>query len=128
MRTILTYMLIVIVAVCPYFCLGSIADDVDVRAVSCSCCQTCGSSGDESPDNSDTGEPDCLCHGAILHSKIECPDATASDLNTYIALSWFTDTTFDCCSLSVPDASRSCHYPLLSTGREICSLISVQLL
>jgi hypothetical protein len=127
MRTALSSILIALVVVCPYFCLGNIAGDAGARTTACSCCQTCGTSGDECPGNSDTGEPDCLCHGAIL-SKVESSESAADNFCVHIAISSLVDNRLNGIASSALDESLSSHFPPLSSGREICSLICVQLL
>lgn len=125
MRTTLTHILIATVAFCPYFCLAELVQGSCERETVCSCSESEDGSGDKAPGPFDTEEPDCFCRGAIVDgTRVECQETRMDDL----PLLWLSDATTDCCVLSVADDSQSCHYPPHSTGREICSLISVQLL
>lgn len=127
-RASLAYILTVIVACSPCFCLGSAVQQGGVRTTTCSCCNPCERTGDEAPGDPDTREPDCLCRGAVLQSGIECPNSKARNCETRTAILWRMEAVLVFPTCSAHDDSLSPHFSPHSSGREICALTCVQLL
>jgi len=129
LRTIIAYLLIAVVLICPYLCLGeegawTVAHS---SAAGCACCGEPAQSNGEAPESPDEGEPDCLCHGAIMDgSRVECPEARADEM-LILALD-LNDDTLASSLLSALGSPLPSHFPPLSTGREICAICCALLL
>ena len=128
-RTIVTYLLIAVVLICPYCCLGKDARQSTSHSppVSCSCCSKPAPSDDQAPRSPDEGDPDCLCHGAIMNgSKALCSEATADEI--VISLLDLDDDGLSCSLLATLGSTLPSHFPPFSTGRGICALTCALLL
>lgn len=126
MRATVSYLLIAGVLFCPYSCMGEQpeADAAPAAEAGCLCChEPQDDSANEVPRLPDESDPDCLCHGAVFQSRVECEQSVADDVAYFSCttlndrLSNFSGSLFFGCDFSLP-----CHFPPLSTGRDICAL------
>ncbi len=128
MRASVAYQLIVLVVVCPYFCMGEDAGASDAQASANPCCCKDGPiDGDNrAPQPQDQSDSDCLCHGAIVDGV----NAQTAEFGTDL----FVTDLLDLSSGAVPlkpsiDLSLGvCHFPPLLTGRDVCALTCALLL
>lgn len=128
LRSCVTQLLVVLVVICPYFCLGEAAEVPGAQSVSSTCCCKRGpTDGDhESPHPQDRDESDCLCHGAIADGvKVE-----AAECDTELFVTDLLDLSSDVVR-SQPSYDLLlgvCHFPPFSTGRDVCALTCALLL
>lgn len=129
LRTATSHLLIAIVLVCPYLCLGEAVGEIIVT------CHGCGSEcfhdqcqpNDETPDAPSRSDSDCLCHGAITDGV----RSVEFDLDLSLNIDWIGGTTltpaiptlFADTSLEPPH-----HFPPFSTGWDVCVLTCALLL
>jgi hypothetical protein len=121
--------LIAVVLLCPYCCLGEKAGSgvSHTSAIGCCCCGERGDSDNDAPQRPEEGDSDCLCRGAIFEGvRVEALDDSASLIVTPVVIA-----EADAPSVSVTgnvDFPCACHFPPLSTGRDLCALCCALLL
>jgi hypothetical protein len=139
-RTGMAHLLTVVVLVCPYFCLPSVAGGMG-KSLMCDCCEGgCDFCSDSAPrenqDSKDCPEqPDsprgngaCLCHGAVMDRHVELP--SPNDLSGFsfpfaeLALAGEILGGYDRFSARM---SR-CHFPTAESGKAVRALIASLLL
>ena len=136
-RLFIGYLLVLVLAGCPYFCLAESPGAVTEMAAArpCSHCNSCPRSDDRVPtdDRTDTGCGNCLCHGAVLYGwkvesqqRVESPESRVQSRNGFVLYQLASSQFYS--RLSTLNSQLSCHFPPSSTGREICALIGVRLL
>ena len=113
--------------VCPFFCMNEAKGSTNrpTETKKC-CCSPQEEPGEESPQPPATGI-DCLCQGAIT-AEVQTVDF---DFAPQLVMDWLGgEIANSLASLILSEmTSESPHsFPPLSTGREICALICVQLL
>ncbi|MCH8830603.1 MAG: hypothetical protein IID45_13585, partial [Planctomycetes bacterium] len=81
-QTAVSYLLIATLLICPGVCLQDAAEGAPAQEADadCGCCQREHSPTDEVPGDSESADPDCLCHGAILGVADEDAALTATYL------------------------------------------------
>lgn len=127
-RSSLAYLLILLVGICPYFCMGEASKGADSEASrSHCCCKGRPADGDnESPHAPCRDEPDCLCKGAIVDGV----NAEVTEYDTDLLITDLLDFSADFVRTQ-PSADLFlgvCHFPPLSTGRDVCALTCALLL
>lgn len=127
LRTTLPHLLILIVLICPYLCLGEEAgEDGAACATICSCASERDSSRHESPGPPLDYDPTCLCHGAIV---VQLTTVEVDHSNPL--LDWHGDTTVALakCPILASVSFESPHqFPPFSSGRDVCALTCAFLL
>ena len=120
-RRLTGYLLITVLLMCPYLCLGKEVGRTVAHSPSaaCSCCMPPGESQDKVPTPAEENSPECLCHGAIMDgSRGDWPEPATDhpvipildgDGGTIALLPFFV------CSRFAPR-----HFPPGSSGRETC--------
>ncbi len=143
LRQITSHVVLLILLVCPYLCLGETVLQCGMAGAECGvvasaepcCCPSAAGSCDAnsnskhdpaSPSESD-GDPDCLCHGAV-------PQARSSGPSDFFVL---PAVTFDrhlfvsaphCGTQLVVRTATPRHFPPLATGRDVCVYASLLLI
>ena len=128
-RTAVPYLLTIVLLACPHFCLGKSASEVGVRPATTGCPYDCGHQEpiDTPADTPDSGDPDCLCRGAVL------PDAKVEAANADLA-HWCPLLVAPKCGaasdvhLASSDPPFPSHSPAIMTGRDVCVLTCAMLL
>ena len=136
-RTAVAYTLAATVLICPYMCLGQMAGRkvAQFGVTACSCHgELCppndgGPPDDNAPEDRDNKQPDCLCHGAIVDgAKVEGQAAFADfSLVRTMDILPEIDAAVSSVKRSI-DRTAPCHFPHLSSAREICALCGSLLL
>lgn len=125
-RTATSYLLIAIVLICPYFCLGDGCDVIGVSSEPCGC--SCVNDRDCPNDDQQPcqgGDSDCLCRGAITDSV----RTTDCDFALPVTVYWLVDVEpADEIMLAAVAAEPPHQFPPFSTGRDVCALICSRLL
>ncbi len=123
-------LLIAILLICPYFCLGELAGGMDALHDSGSCSCSRHQSGSETPEVPSENQPDCLCHGAGAVSD-GLRTAQAESLLPLAIGSWLPEVsslTSAGPSLAALSFEPSHQFPPYSTGRDVCTLLGILLL
>lgn len=122
LRPATTHLLIALVLICPYLCLGEAVGGLVAPCQThvCSCNQQEDSSSDKTPESPNDSDPDCLCHGAIFDASRSADDELASS----VAMCWLLEVASAPTNLSLAAVSfESPHqFPPFSTGRDVCML------
>ena len=131
MRSLVTFLLIVALLVCPVFCLGDAARECAApqKPQTPACCQACegGSSPDEeAPVTPPKQDADCVCHGAIIGVvKIDSPRIAGGHLPPPAIAAPVAIV----CDVGAATRSRRDARELPpESGRYLCALICVRLL
>ena len=118
-RRIITFLLIAVLLICPYLCLGEAvgATAAPLYTASCSCCGTPTESGDKAPERPAEDEPDCLCHGAIVDvSRVEIGAVNAGEFVMACGVD-----PHSCSPVSVLDSRLFfSQFPPFYSGRDLC--------
>jgi hypothetical protein len=129
LRTTIAYLLVALLLICPYLCLGEWAGVMGAHSpeVGCSCGER-PETDDNAPKSPADKAPDCLCRGAILDSG-RCAELDAEE--PLLAIDWTIDDALSS-STGVFSSAIACegsgHFPPVCSGRDICSLVCVLLL
>ncbi len=127
-------LLIAILLICPYFCLGELAGGMvalhDLGSCSCTRYQAEHQSGSETPDTPNNGQPDCLCHGAgaVADGLKSAQTESMLSLTIRSGLLDVAPLTSACHSLAATSFELPHQFPPLSCGRDVCALTGVLLL
>jgi len=129
LRIATSHLLIAVVLMSPYLCLGEAAGAVSVphQGGGCSCAKHNHQSDGEAPQPSDENEPDCLCRGAIMDGA----RSTELDSSAPLAVDWLIDDAIlSSMAHSLADSSSEPphQFPPFSTGRDVCVLTCALLL
>jgi len=134
MRRATPQLLIAILLICPYFCLGEIAGGMNALhdSDSCSCSgHSCfGHSSQSDGEAPNESQSDCLCHGAGAVAD-GLRTAQAESLLSLTIGSWLPDAvslTSDVPSLTAISFEPPHQFPPFSTGRDVCALVGILLL
>ena len=125
-RLATTYLLIAVVLICPYLCLGEAAYGAGVSSHECGCCcdeqQDQDSSHDQTPESPTERDEDCLCHGAIFGASRTAADELTAP--AAMSMHWVQEIASSTTNLSLAAVSfESPHqFPPFSTGRDVCAL------
>ena len=122
-RTFTAPVLVILVLVCPYLCLGASTNDRAGRTsvVGCSCCKTPVDENKTAPRAPDRSDSDCLCRGAVFNiAKMKIDYGHDESLVTMRVVAWSEET--GAWSHTAYDFSHACHFPPGSNGREVCAL------
>lgn len=127
------YVVVGILVLCPYTCLGrtaAVVETVDC-AQSDDCCSPppASDSGKDRPSDSSRRGGSCLCHGAVLQSPaiLPCVDAGPATFVAVDDLQAVTRSSLFCDSLFAV-AHTVCHFPAADSGRAVRALIESLLL
>ena len=146
MRSPISQLLIVVLLVCPYFCIGQIASGMAASHAPglCSCSPSscprmlgdspqiaseCPSpSDDKTPEAPNKSRPDCLCHGAgAVGDGLRTVQVEDSPMIHH----WLSDSTPLTTAVSCLTAisfEPPHQFPPFSTGRDVCALVGTLLL
>jgi hypothetical protein len=129
-RPAVAYLLTLVLLVCPHFCLGESASEAGVRTSTASYSCNCGHREpvDTPTDAPDSGDPDCLCQGAVLSdSKIEATDVDVENwLPLLVAPKDGVASAVHVASSG--DSLLPCHFPAIMSGSDVCVLTCALLL
>jgi len=130
-RNITTYLIVVVLLACPYICLGEqISATAQCSGATCCCCRTPEDERSDAPlpVNHESGDHDCLCHGAIVRAGLRALDFDATPSHAFDLPAGIRSLAS--VDLLLKNESRdACHgFPPLSTGRDICALTGAFLL
>jgi hypothetical protein len=122
LRPATIHLLIALVLICPYMCLGEAVSGLvaPLQTHVCSCNHQDDSSSDKTPDSPNDSDPDCLCHGAIFDASGSADDELASTAAVYWLLevaSFPTNLSLAAVAFEPPH-----QFPPFSTGRDVCML------
>jgi hypothetical protein len=129
MRSVVTYLLIVVLLACPAFCLGEAVHTCAPPEMR-SCCHACGcesSPQKEAPTAPREQDADCICNGAVVGvAKVDGPQIASGQLPP-LDIS-FTPTSV--CGIDQTTRLRICDARDLpsDSGRNLRALICVRLL
>ncbi|HUG67145.1 MAG TPA: hypothetical protein VMM76_05315 [Pirellulaceae bacterium] len=121
-KTSIAHLLIAIVLICPYLCLGGEtgSESASRVTVGCTCCSDHPEQpGGETPRSPADQDTDCLCHGAIFDgSRTDDSELSRPTIN------WVLDvaSTFTNLSLAAVSFEPPHQFPPFSTGRDVCAL------
>jgi hypothetical protein len=128
-RVTVAYLLIATVLICPYLCLGEETEAVAcAQAVGCSCSYEPLGRDNDAPASPEGDEHDCLCQGAIEAAKVDDSILGADELTLCWVILQDSEVSFPTSACSTLGPRHSVHFPPLSTGREICTLVNARLL
>ncbi len=123
-RLATTYLLIAVVLICPYLCLGEAVHGVVVSCHDSACCcdKPQDSSHDQTPESPTERDEDCLCHGAIFGASRTADDELTAP--AAMSMHWVLEIASSTTNLSLAAVSfESPHqFPPFSTGRDVCAL------
>ncbi len=140
-RRLSTVVMTALVLLCPFFSCGecggispaAAADSVEGEAAGalfCSCCrgEHTAPVKPELPD--DERDVDCFCAGTVLPAVAECPEPgdSTGDLPLTVVDSAYALSPQALLSHSSRLPRNRCHFPPMSSGREIRALIDSHLL
>ncbi len=128
LRAVTSALLVAVLLVCPYGCLGKeLAEGGSLLSRTLGCCGHCGTSGDSGlgPEGSCVPDADCLCHGAVLqHRAAEVPLALgthASGQTLGYVPQLFATGELPCRGIERAWETTS----LLPSGRTLCAQLGV---
>ena len=121
-RLATTYLLIAVVLICPYMCLGEsvLGAVAHCQQNACCCDDEENSSGDQTPESPNERDEDCLCHGAIFDASRSADD----ELTSPTTMQWLLEVASAPTNLSLAAVSFEPphQFPPFSTGRDVCAL------
>lgn len=122
LRPATTLLLITLVLICPYMCLGEAVGQAvaPCQTSTCRCNDQEESSNDKTPESPSDSDSDCLCHGAIFDGSRIADDELVSSP----AINWLLVVASSPTNLSsAAVAFESPHqFPPFSSGRDVCML------
>lgn len=121
-RRIVAFLLILVLLICPYLCLGeaALATAAPLHTVGCSCCDLPTESSDKAPERPTEDEPDCLCHGAIVDASRVETQSISANAPVLPLLARAVGPQFGS-QLSILDSlPLFSHFPPLCSGRDLC--------
>ena len=122
-RIAISHLLIATLLICPGVCLQDAAEGAPAQEADadCGCCQREHSPTDEVPGDSESADPDCLCHGAILGVTGDGGSLSADAALTATYLGYDAESTGE--SLAVTGEFRHDASPwAVFSGRRLCAL------
>lgn len=128
LRASLAHLLIFVVLICPYFCLGeaACATGTSGHVGDCSCAKHNDHPGGKAPLPSDS-DTDCLCHGAIIANVQTAEHDDPIPLWDHWLIDDAVVSPIDS-SLASISFEPPHQFPPFSTGRDVCVLTRALLL
>jgi hypothetical protein len=121
-RLATTYLLMAVVLICPYMCLGEAVHGAVAPCQKAACCgeDQDDSSSDRMPESPTERDKDCLCHGAIFDASRSADD----ELTWPATMQWLLEVASTPTNLSLAAVSFELphQFPPFSTGRDVCAL------
>jgi hypothetical protein len=120
----ISYVLIAVVLICPYACLGDEAgwESSFCSIDGCCCSHEPAPPGGETPTSPEDEDSNCLCHGAIFDSQLRTTDLDQANPQWFYRLGNGATLSAVGSSLVSISFEPPHQFPPFSTGWDVCRL------
>ena len=128
-RQTVVHLLVGVLLGCPFLCLSDLGrgETPEAHALSCACCPSESSDRQPSDDGSNREQKDCLCRGAVV-SAPPCVAEGEVEATPLWAFDYSVEATNRLIAVTAAQRGLSSHFPPLSSGRDVRTIIASFLL